>query len=262
MFMALVNKVYMVNKSSVGIEGRDIRYVDTSNKKYEDIKKSYPMPYLFFKELSALRERRGGLTLFIVRDKDFNLIASDYLGMLGLGYEEYLLIREHSNFCTEFCDNCNELISRHDDCVPMPNPEDYRPTRRLTKDFEMFPAEYAINCLDQDWARHKFLYFRAYGLYNAIKEYQVKLFQLTGKQAFPEFSDSDQSAKALMDGRCFTETLRKTFRLGLDTDDFNLPLKEWAKKTYNAGYDRYSTFKYNARLAQHLYERGYRIDQK
>lgn len=261
MFMPLVSKVYMVNESSKGVWGRDMRYHDLGDYRHE--LSSFPTFESFCVWLTSLREERGGHTILIVKDEDFNQLAIDYLTALGLGYDEYVLIRNHSDFCTHYCDNVNELISRYDDAMPMPTREDFDvKVRRIRGHFEIFPAEYAINCLDQEWARKKFQHFRMLTLHDIIKEFQVKEYQSTGKlTAFPEIGADHIDARQLRDESCFNSALKKLEAAGIDTAQFYLPLEDWAAATLSAGYNRYSSFKFSSPLMRHLKERGYRIDE-
>lgn len=260
MFMPLVNKMYMVNESSKGIWGRDMRYHELGNYRHE--LSSFPTFESFCVWLTSLREKRGGHTVLIVKDEDFNRLAIDYLVALGLGYDEYVLIRNHSNFCTHYCDNVNELISRFDETVPMPEREDFNvKMRSIRGHYEIFPAEYAINCLDKEWARKKFQFFRMLTLHEIIKEFQVKEYQSTGVlTAFPEIGADHIDARQLLDEDRFNSALKKLESAGVNTAQFYLSLKEWAATTLNAGYNRYSSFKFNSPLMRHLHEKGYKIN--
>ena len=261
MFMPLVNKVYMVNESSQGVWGRDMRYYELED--YQEKREEFPTFENFCVWLGTLREERGGHTVLLVKDEDFNQLAIDYLTALGLGYDEYVLIRNHSDFCTRYCDNVNELISRYDDAVPMPAREDFDvKVRRIRGHFEIFPAEYAINCLDQEWARKKFRHFRMLTLHDIIKEFQVKEYQSTGKlTAFPEIGADHIDARQLRDEDCFNSALKKLEAAGVSTAQFYLPMEDWAAATLSAGYNRYSSFKFNSPLMRHLKKKGYRIDE-
>ena len=260
MFMPLVSKIYMVNESSKGIWGRDMRYYELGDYRHELA--SFPTFESFCVWLTSLREERGGHTILLVKDKDFNRIAIDYLTALGLGYDEYVLIRNHSNFCTHYCDNVNELISRFDDTVPMPTREDFDvKVRRIRGHFEIFPAEYAINCLDKEWARKKFRHFRAVALYDTIRELQIKEYQSTGKLTlFPEVSSSHCDARKLRQPDAYLDVVQRLEDTGEDASRFRLSLEDWVNTSSNVGYNRYGSFKFNSPLMRHLQEKEYRID--
>lgn len=260
MFMPLVNKIYMVNESSKGIWGRDMRYC-----KLEDYRKElsgFPTFESFCLWLTTLKEERGGHTILLVKDGDFNRIAIDYLAALGLGYDEYILIRNHSDFCTQYCDNCNELFSRFDDTVPMPTKEDFAvKVRHIRKHFEIFPAEFAVGCLDKEWARKKFIHFRAVALFDTIRELQIKEYQSTGRLTlFPEVSSSHSNARLLRQPDAYLDAVQRLEETGEDAAQFRLSLEDWVNTTFNMGYNRYGSFKFNSPLMEHLKKVGYRID--
>lgn len=262
MFVNIVKKIYLVNKSSVGIIGRDMRYEYIDN--YLDHKKSFPcLSFMYRYWAKEYEHKLRGLTILVINDNEYNIALRDYCNYLSLDYVSYLLIKKHSDFCTQYIDNCGEMISRYDNTISIINESAYYDIVRVIQDnFDMFPAEYAINCLDTPWAKKKYMYFRAHDIYGIIKDSQ-RINHANGENiAFSEYKYNDQAGKRLMNQQYYEETIHK-----LEANNIDIPyshstllLQDFCKHTKTMGYDRYSSFKYNMPLARYLEKKGYRID--
>lgn len=266
MFISLFKKMYLVDENNIPIKTPDIswRYLGD----YQEAKREHATLLTFYRELMTNRLPDGrtdsNMILLIVKEKDVNQFMQDYGNYLGLDYEAYSLLIQHSKFCTKYIDNCNEIMSRDGD-FPIISRKDfiYKP-KKIRRDYECFPAEYAINCLDQPWARKKYNYFRMYDIYNMIKKYQVQAYNegLGIPALFKKFHTSDQSAKLLGNIHIEEETKQEFIRLGLDASLFTDDVVEYLKLKTNFGYTKHTIFKYNKPLTNYLKKEGYRIDEQ
>lgn len=265
MFINLFKKVYLVDENNIPVKTPDISWRYLGN--YREAKSEHATLLTFYRELMTNRLPDGrtdsNMILLIVKNEDVNPFMQDYCNYLGLDYEAYSLLIQHSKFCTTYVDNCNEIMSRDGD-FPIIDHKDfiYRPAK-IRRDFECFPAEYAINCMDQSWARKKYNYFRMYDIYNAIKNYQVRAYNegLEMPELFKKFHTSDQSAKILGNIQVEEDVKREFIRLGLDTSLFT-DVAKYMELNTNFGYAWHTIFKYNKPLVNYLKNVGYRIDEQ
>ena len=264
MFLHLFRKVYFVDEDNRPLLYPDIKQHELD---YSSFRKGYPFLKQFYHDIMFQYKPDGKedplVHIFIISKQDWKQAIQDYCNYLGLSYEEYLLLCRHSTFCTEYVDNCGEIISLNHE-FPIILKEDYKfKKKQIKSDFQYFPAEYAINCLDKEWARNKYEYFRTYEIYNEIKKLQVQYYNdnMPMPSILHFFCDNDQTAKALIKNPCFKKEVLNFLESKIDITEYLLPIQEYVNKIPSLGYDRFTAFKFNWPLAKHFMKTGYRIDE-
>ena len=264
MFLHLFRKVYFVDKNNTPLLYPDIKQHVLD---YKNIRSEYPFLKQFYRDLMFQYKQDKTedplIHIFIISEHDWNDAIQDYCNYLGLSYDEYMLLCNHSIFSTKYVDNCGEIISLNKN-FPIISKENYKfKDKKIKSDFEYFPAEYAINCLDKKWARDKYEYFRTYELYDEIKELQVKYHNnsIIMPDILQYFCDNDQSAKLLIKDEYFREEVLQFLKDKTDITKYLLPIKEYVNSISTLGLNRFTAFKFNWPLAKHFIQTGYRIDE-
>lgn len=261
----LFKKIYLVDQDNEPEHSLDIdrRYLGD----YQTLKKEHPTLSTFYKDLMTnnLPDGRSNsnVILLIVRREDVNHFMQDYCNYLGLDYNAYKLIMKHSKFCTKYIDNLGDVISL-DKEFSIINEDDYiyKP-KGIKKDYEYFPAEYAINCIDQDWARKKFNHLRLWDLYMLIKEWQVIWYRCGFEvpDIINRFHMNHTSFKLLFDAEFEYEVLGSLFKMGLYEGCFSSDISDYLSTNPDFGYDKHTAFKYNKPLANYFKKVGYKINE-
>lgn len=264
MFLHLFRKIYFVDENN-----KPLLYPDIKQHKldYENVRKEYPFLKQFYQDLMFQykpdKTEDPLIHVFIIPENNWEKAIQDYCNYLGLSYDEYLLLCRHSTFCTRYVDNCGEVMSL-DREFPVIQKNNYKfKNKQIRSDFQYFPAEYAINCLDKEWARNKYEYFRTYELYNEIKKLQVQYYNnnIVMPEILQFFCDNDQTAKALIKNSYFKKEVLNFLVDKIDITEYLLPIQEYVRRIPNLGYDRFTAFKFNWPLAKHFIKTGYRIDE-
>lgn len=252
MFFHLIDKLYIVNESSRPQKTSGILLSEYDS--YAEDREVYPFIERLYISLSEGRVRNRMVTILIVPDGDFGAMLLDYCHVLGFGKEEFLLMKEHSDFCERYIEDTEKDVS-----VPSGVDVEWKEGgRNRVRHPEIFPAEFCINCLDKEWARKKYEYFRMYDLYARIKECQYEDLRLGKKASLQMIENNDQAIKRLYHDTLFLKAARER----IDTSFLDISLEKYIETSPSLGYNRCNAWKYNFRLARHLKGTGYRIDRR
>lgn len=195
--------------------------------------------------------------------KDINEFLKQYCHALGLYYNEYLEIINYNIFSLKHAEDTFGFPNH----IIMPGSKEWyeKPKHSIKRNYECFPAEFAINCLDKKWARNKFHFFRICDIVTEIKKYQRKEYEEYGKisKAF-EFLTSDVlTLKSLFDKDFYNYVYQAFKKNNYNTYLFEVSLEEYINDPDCLyGYNELNYYKFNKRLARILQKRGYRIDGK
>ena len=263
MFFHAFRKVFFVNESCKPLPYPDI--VQHTIKNYKEIHDTDPFLHNFYHQTMFQYKSDGTenplMHIFLVKNKEWNQLISDYCYYLGLDYQAYLKIVQHSSFCTKYIDNCSETISTISQTIVIPEKDFKINTHKRVVDYIHFPAEYAINCLDQEWAQKKYEYFRIYDLYNHIKNLQIQCRK--EEKPIPAlltlFQENDQAAKKLLKDSTLKEKILKFFSNYIDISPYSIPIQDYVEQEPNLGYDRFTFYKFNWPLARYLKKIQYKI---
>lgn len=194
--------------------------------------------------------------------KDFNVFMKAYCHLLGLAYQEY---REIINYNIFSLHHAEDMYGFPDTIIsPMSEDEygiapDYSSVNRRPS---WFPAEFAINCIDEKWARNKFHYFRVCDIVTEIKKYQRKEYEEYGiiSDSFNFLKADNMTAQQLFDKDCYHKVYTTFKQRGYNTDLFDMSIEEYINNPdCTFGYNELNYYKFNTRLARMLQQRGYRI---
>lgn len=257
MFLQLFKKFYAIDENNI-----PLAYPDVTITKIDEYNSSYPFMERFIRDIIDMQWKTKReyplIHLLVFRENNFLLFIRDYCHYLGVTYKEYMLMVQHSNFCANYIDNFHEIICDNRYKTPIMSKEFFGTSKKAIRHgYELFPAEFAINCLDKEWARKKYRYFQVYELYNKIKEYQFECLR-TGNEIpklLQKFNDNDQTAKLMMQDNELRTSVEEI--LGIK----RLTVEDYVNSNPTLGYDRFSGYKYNWLLAKSFKKRGYRIDR-
>lgn len=266
MFFHAFRKVFFVNKSSRPLVYPDIVQHTLNN--YKEIKSCDPLLHNTYRDImfqyNLDHTENPLIHIFLVDDSEWNNVIQDYINYLGLDYEAYLRICKHSDFCSSYIDNCCETISAIGECKTIPFKDFKIKIKKNVHNYQYFPAEYAINCLDQEWAQIKYEYFRTYDIYNQLKHWQTVYYkaELPLPQLLRYFLENDQAAKAISRSSDLRkDVLDFLFEHGVDTNKYRAPIQEYVNMEPDLGYDRFTFYKFNWPLARYLKKIGYKINE-
>lgn len=263
MFIHLLDKIYAVNKSSAPKPwDPEFLIVEYKDNNIPD----FPTTDMFFKYISKeYNNPKRSITLLLIEDDLFCYIIGLYLKMLNL-YDDknYIdLIIHHSNFCIKYMENCHSISDEDKILFTSNNFNIEDNSIGYIKDYSSYPAELAINCLDKEWSRNKFKWFRMHHLYNVIKQYQYDRFRdgiYNNNNILYTFYD-DQTGKKLLDDNIYNNVIKELENNNIDISIFKLSIEEYIAKWTNLGYNQYHYFKFNFNLAKYIIETKYRIDK-
>ena len=266
MFFHAFRKVFFVNKSSKPLVYPDV--VQHVLEHYKEIKAYDPLLHNTYHDImfqyNPDHTENPLIHIFLVDDSEWNDVIQDYSNYLGLDYEAYLRICRHSDFCSNYVDNCCETICTVNKCALI-SPDDFKiKTKKRVRDYQYFPAEYAINCLDQEWAQKKYEYFRTYDIYNQLKHWQTVYYkaELPLPKLLEYFIENDQAAKAILkSSELRKDVLDFLLKHGVDIDKYRVPIQEYVDLEPSLGYDRFTFYKFNWPLARYLKKIGYKINE-
>jgi len=238
---------------------------------FTDLRESFPTTGKFFSwMMKTLKNPNGGLTFVIMDDQTLSEFMSVYCDYLGISPEMYRSMVYYNRMCLIFMENGDAISSREPGDVG----DEYREifcyfkpeegtVPKITADFDSYPAELCVNCLDQEWARKKFEWFRIYDLYNLVKKVQHKKVR-TGNlygQITDRAYENDQSAKEWLDKEKYDEVVDiLKNEEDCDVTLFEMPLEDYVMSWPEFGYNQYHYFKFNYYLARQVVKEGYRID--
>lgn len=263
MYLHLFRKVCIVDEN---IDTSKFKQdTKTLKEDYSTIKQQYPTISRLYDDWMYRWINSNGLKqyndhpqscLFFIKQNDILDIIQDYCNYLGLTYDEYLILQKHSDFYLKYILGINiknDIIKR----------ENFKFTdKKIKKNFEVFPAEYAINCLDQPWAQNKYEHFRICEILEEVRNVQID-FHKHDKKIPDIFSDliyiSINSEEKLKDKNVQQQVLN-TLSLIKNVDRLYLPIDEYIKTYPSFGYYGQLCHKFNWPLARHFLETGYRID--
>lgn len=266
MFFHAFRKVFFVNKSSAPLLYPDIVQHQLNN--YHDIKMYDPFLHNTYHDLMFQYKpdhtENPLIHIFLVNDEEWDNVIQDYVNYLGLDYEAYLRICKHSDFCTNYIDNCCETISLIGQSKIIPIENFKVRNKKKVYNYQHFPAEYAINCLDQLWAQNKYEYFRTYDIYNQLKRWQTIYYKAEVQlpKILTRFAENDQAAKSIFRSKELKDdVLTFLSEHGVDTDKYRVPIQEYVNMEPDLGYDRFTFYKFNWPLARYLKQIGYKIHE-
>ena len=131
----------------------------------------------------------------------------------------------------------------------------------IAKDPSIFPAEFFINCLDNEIAIQKFTRMRIYELYNVIKDLQYSLIRwgISIPNELKDFTYNDQSALLLKDINKFNSVIKILNNYNINTEKFTCSINKYLTMDPKFGYDKYFITRYNYILAKYLKSINYKI---
>lgn len=271
MFTHLFRKVYLVDKNE-SINIPTYMNLKKLEKEYKQLKTEYPNMYTLYDDWmfrlishdnTRIQNSHIKKTLFTCNnDNEYLEIIQDYCNYLGLSYKEYMLLCNHSYFCSRYILSEKEkslmtkqLIIEEKDFI-------YK-DKQIKKGFENFPAEYAINCLDKEWAIKKYEHFRTCEILDKVRKIQIEYYQNSKK--LPDLLKQFVTRSVDLEIRIETNSKLKEEILNClgkieNVDKLWLPIEEYVKTFPTLGYSDVLSFKFNWPLAKHFMETGYRID--
>ena len=196
--------------------------------------------------------------------EDMNNFLKEYCHLLGLTYDEYRDIINYNIFSLRHAEDTYGFPN----AIIHPESKDWyghNNESKVKRNFKLFPAEFAINHLDAQWAQEKFHYFRICDIINEIRNYQRKEYEEFGiiSEAFHFLKSDIMTSKQLFDKDCYKK-VRNTFKQrNYNTDLFDMSIKEYVNNPdCKFGYNNVNYYKFNTRLARKLQARGYKIANK
>lgn len=266
MILHLFKKIYITNNNLY------ISFFDKQNiiqKEYTKIKNEYPNLYTLYKDWMKNFIINTNYTytqnsIYVFNNKDLKNIINDYCNYLGLTYEDYLLLHNHGVFYSDILNYSINQTSLYKNIEQPLNKNDFiYKDKIIKKDFEYFPAEYAINCLDRQWAINKYEHLRTCEILNEIRKLQINYYNNNKK--LPDILYNIQTLDPSIENKIRNDDLLKKEVLKylsklINTDKFYMPIKDYIQTFPNLGYEDLLSFKFNWPLAKHFLETGYRID--
>lgn len=291
MFVHLFEKTYLVNESNrpkpwdpdfLIADFEDI-FHEPDFKAYKD---SFATVEMMFQDMiEKTRNPKRSLTLLIVKDEDIEDLIFTYALYLHLDIGKLMNLLMYSIVCAEYIENFETITTDGEWGKYIQSIGEYQDRYKslkenpkrwqiIQKGFEYFPAEFAVNCLDKEWAQKKYESFRVYELYNLCKQLQHQMIRRElywFKEDSPivlDIGNDDRDARIFLEAETYQDALCEIKWLqsvGFDVPQnklelFKMPLEEYVHSFPDFGYNQYHAFKYNYLLADKLSYQGYRID--
>ena len=255
MFFNVIGKLWFMNESNaIVIENYPFKHID-----YLDLVKEYPTLDMMYNDFIDKTIKQNNICL--IKDDDYNIAILDYCKYLHLDYNMYKIIRHHSDFyCYNYLGFGKRIKEEHINIIEEKFFNDYPIRKKINRNFHLFPAEYAINCLDESWAANKYKYLRLYALFVDIQKikYQQYLKGVEYKE-LNMFNYDDQTAK--ISDAVYNDIVSFLISKKLlpSKNIYNSDIKVFANTTLDGGYDFYHSFKFNFHLAKYIKQIGYKI---
>lgn len=270
MFAHLFDKIYVIDKDGAPEPFDPTIKIYTEEqafdgKTYKEEKEEYPWVEMLFAQMRhKLTNTQNSLVFLLVQRESLKEMLMDYAALLDLNLDMLNAFVSHSHYCYHWMENSENIVTKEPDLYFRYVPDT---TRYITGDYEHYPAELCINCLDKEWARKKFEWFRRYDIYNLIKKYQQDEYRKGHyKPQHPTYLSvldkiqNDDSIKSVCD-----EDISRIMSFlkgeGYEVSNLMLPLEEYVASWPEFGYNQYHYFKFNYDLARLVMKEGYRIDE-
>lgn len=254
MFINLLNKLSACNQSCTPQEANDIQHIIVRN--YKEDKLCFPTIQSYIESFKDMSKKRK--TLLIVPDKDWKTFCKDYCHMLGLFYDEYLLIEQHSYYCTHYIDNFTTEVFSNANPAPILTKEEYGiPLKTINSHYEIYPIEYT-----QDLYISKIKHFQRDHIYDVCKYIQFLCYILgySMPALLQQMRFNDQSAKIVTEQNK-QELINIFQKFHINTDIITMSPLQYMQHHPLLGYDKTTIFKFNYPLFMRLRNRGYKINE-
>lgn len=200
----------------------------------------------------------------VVPYNEMNVFINRYFCSLGLSYEQYSISYDFNKNCIKYMD---EFRLCYGTTPKIDRSQWIYYDKIKVRDPKIFPAEFCINHLEEDWALHKYLYFMCYSIYNAIKELQ--LYYIQKGQKVPSIlwdyaTGNDQSAKRLFDKEERLKVCKFLLPLikidGIHSVQDCTDIHSYIKNSKDFGFIDTLRFKFNPILMKNIKNNGFKFN--
>lgn len=257
MFLNITNKIYFINKSANPNAMNGISIVDYNN--YIDEKLENPTLEILYKSLYKKYVKNKSYTLLVMSDDIWKTAFEDFISYMNLDEKAISLILEHSQLSSKIWDNCDEILGS--DKNKIIKNINYVNIYKKKIDLSIFPAEYAINHINEEWAKNKYEFFRMYEFYDVIKRYQFDLYRkgFTDDYLNELFKYGDQCIKNIWNNKELKTKIINKYKNKINIGFLEMPIEEYVISNSTFGYNQYNAWKYNWKLAKYLRKINYKI---